>query len=1510
MQRLGQNNIYQKYLGSRPIVKVYKGSDIIADYTTSYVPPVDWQDIRKDCPENSIALYAAHGTVTTPNYTIEKVTGPTKYTKVGNPTINNGVVSGFSANDYITTSSVFPFNTASNWTIVIKCTTVPRETGNTQQRILSSGGIFLRILGSSWNLYLNEQQPWGGNISDSPFVKLERDGDTLHWYTSGDGVSWSEKTSVTATGLLDEVVKFGGSGSTASWDGSLDLNETYIKVNNQMWFGSQVQLTSANPDIYLESSGTQYIDTGVKADNNTGLLIKASVCSNNYTDNLFVGSRNDSGDTRFSLDFDWSVGGKMIIGYNAYYSTSFSSLGLSAGQDCVCSLNFKNDRAAKVNNTLCKSLEDITLVSQTGSLYMFKWNYSSSYPYTGKIYNLQISQGSSIIRHFVPVPAGLGIGNFTVPSNGMWDIVEQKFYPNLGTGNFTYGGADNSTTYDNLGFIATCAGGYKVFIDGNQYGSTYTSGSKCSIVWSSANITTGRSILTPTNLIAHKVWVVPATTGNNITGFHCSKVAASGNEQQGILWAHYNLTNSLTTSLYDYGNYWQPNLFAITAKNNVLHKSQHIDCLINQSSDLGNNCSRYIEYLPKFNSPHETSIVDLQVRSATAKLKSVTLIGNATYSLKWHSFQGSTGLEEIKTVKPMTTTTNPYLALYNNQSIKKLPDVDYSNAEDLGDFLTNAIALEDTILDVRAATKLNKIGCYGSSQYFMSGFKGLRVSNEAPFDNNTSPKVNVSYTGMDRNALVQLFNDLPYNNGYTVVGSPTIVGGLISSFALANYLSVSNNTIDNEFEFYTKLNPATSNPSGQVNMMLFDGYGFGIFAFANGSIVLQIKDTDGNYRVATLGTTSDTIYVKSIVTPTKVEVYTSSDGNTYTLKSTLNYAITSLLNKDFWIGRTSNSYTGSIDLNNTYIKVNGITWFKGSATRQLDTTATNVGGVTINNGVASGFSSSKYISYTSKFTQTNYNNFISNGQFIVCFKTPATLVEEQLIYIPTGGTYAGLFTRSNGNLVWQISGTDYRVSVGTGTLSANTTYWCKGVLSNNTAEIFLSTDGINYTSYNTLDLTGMSTPATYDDYIKIGVDGLFSRACASYSIDLNNTSITIGNSKIFAGMIPMTKSIDCSYCTGAGALTNEDKAIVSNKNWSLTADVAPTSTLTFYVPQGSNVNVNGTDYTPTYVNNQWSVVVTLNTDSTYSYTVSKTGYLSDSGSGILDGNIAITLVAVTGTGASFNFNNTGYDKILVEPGTEVSYAASQSGYISYYGSQVIYEDTELKMAYLIVNIDPTPDTVTINGISGDKLLFLDNTTFNYTVVATKTNYQTLTLTGTITTDATLYEYMEGAVIFESSTPGTYTLTLTEATPCEIHVVGAGAGGGYYQIGMWSGKGGGSGCYANGSDTLSAGTYTLVVGAGSSKSSSGNIAAGGTTYISYDNTTIMSASGGKSHAYNSEGEGGTDVYSSLSISQLYIGQNASSTTGGASMYNGYGKGGNGGQTSAENGVNGYIKITTM
>ena len=70
---------------------------------------------------------------------------------------------------------------------------------------------------------------------------------------------------------------------------------------------------------------------------------------------------------------------------------------------------------------------------------------------------------------------------------------------------------------------------------------------------------------------------------------------------------------------------------------------------------------------------------------------------------------------------------------------------------------------EDYVLDLSNCTALNKIAAIQTAR-----FTGLRVSSSATFGGAT-PQINVSYTGMDRTALVQLFNDLPTVSGGQVI---------------------------------------------------------------------------------------------------------------------------------------------------------------------------------------------------------------------------------------------------------------------------------------------------------------------------------------------------------------------------------------------------------------------------------------------------------------------------------------------------------------------------------------------------------------------------------------------------------------------------------------------------------------------------------------------------------------------------------------------------------------------
>lgn len=273
-----------------------------------------------------------------------------------------------------------------------------------------------------------------------------------------------------------------------------------------------------------------------------------------------------------------------------------------------------------------------------------------------------------------------------------------------------------------IGFIATITGGYSVDIDGEHY-ADYNSEAQFSMAdWSEYSATDGYAIDYPTGATkAHIIDIYPQTNGNNITAFKCMRVAESGNEEQGVLWAHLNLTNTINLArgfAYDGGNN-NPLMEALTAKNNLVKVNGLSVCFYNNTS---------LSYVPTIDGQNNTmEIYGLFYRTAIKKV-------------------------DIKNLK----FAEGSIAFYSCYNLEELPKgIDYSDATNMSYFLFYNYALKDTVLDVSAATGLTRIGLNGTT-----GIKGLRVSNSAPFSSST-PQIDIRETGLDRTALVQLFNDLP-----------------------------------------------------------------------------------------------------------------------------------------------------------------------------------------------------------------------------------------------------------------------------------------------------------------------------------------------------------------------------------------------------------------------------------------------------------------------------------------------------------------------------------------------------------------------------------------------------------------------------------------------------------------------------------------------------------------------------------------------------------------------------
>lgn len=303
-----------------------------------------------------------------------------------------------------------------------------------------------------------------------------------------------------------------------------------------------------------------------------------------------------------------------------------------------------------------------------------------------------------------------------------------------------------------IGFIATATDGYSVKIDGIDY-DDYTSNEQFSIAdWTDYTATEGYAIDYPTGATkAHIIDIYPQTENESINTFHCARIVESSEEEQGVLWAHFNLTNSI--NLYQgfgrYNYYKQPLMQACTAKNNTL-KLSGIDSLFLRATSL--------TYVPILDCQN-ISMTAYGVFYQTSAIKEVRF-ENTNFTTMQYLFYVS-GIERVKgslNTPNCTTFSGAFQSCYN---LKSFPKLNFTSATNANLVLFDDTSLEDIVLDTSEGVNLTKIGTYATAPRFMGGLKGLRVSNQAPFNNATPPQINVSRTGLDRNALVQLFNDLP-----------------------------------------------------------------------------------------------------------------------------------------------------------------------------------------------------------------------------------------------------------------------------------------------------------------------------------------------------------------------------------------------------------------------------------------------------------------------------------------------------------------------------------------------------------------------------------------------------------------------------------------------------------------------------------------------------------------------------------------------------------------------------
>lgn len=174
---------------------------------------------------------------------------------------------------------------------------------------------------------------------------------------------------------------------------------------------------------YLESTGRQYIDTNLAF--NTLYTYDVSVSYNNLSETYAMGI----------------VGATcMYVGVDNTLFTTYSNNNINGDRLPYIvgnRVNYVLKNGSQTIDTVEVSTHTITRISPR-NVYLFALNFqtTNAAAWFGKtkMYYYKVMQGETVIQHFIPC--------YRKADNvaGMYDVVNDKFYTNAGTGNFIVGG--------------------------------------------------------------------------------------------------------------------------------------------------------------------------------------------------------------------------------------------------------------------------------------------------------------------------------------------------------------------------------------------------------------------------------------------------------------------------------------------------------------------------------------------------------------------------------------------------------------------------------------------------------------------------------------------------------------------------------------------------------------------------------------------------------------------------------------------------------------------------------------------------------------------------------------------------------------------------------------------------------------------------------------------------------------------------------------------------------------
>ena len=302
--------------------------------------------------------------------------------------------------------------------------------------------------------------------------------------------------------------------------------------------------------------------------------------------------------------------------------------------------------------------------------------------------------------------------------------------------------------------VSTGANTYDVYVDGVKQATT-ASGTATTLDWQTLALSSGWDVTYPTALRTHVVRVTPTTSTDTLT--RILNAAITGQADQGCLWIHFELENTIrATSLAGTESSKRNALLeAVTAKGDKITLKTNSTASSSGFYNMFARCVSLVTIPTLASDGQYESGIYIPFRGT--KIKNLKLSNLTPTDL---GFLNDSRIEKIETDKPIsfssgTASGNKAGSL---PTLKNLPPISTKKGENI--VIQNLSSLGDTFIDLSFDDTKKVVRVYGTSTYFCTGVKGLIVSSSAPFDG-ASPQINVSYTGMNRAALVALFNSLP-----------------------------------------------------------------------------------------------------------------------------------------------------------------------------------------------------------------------------------------------------------------------------------------------------------------------------------------------------------------------------------------------------------------------------------------------------------------------------------------------------------------------------------------------------------------------------------------------------------------------------------------------------------------------------------------------------------------------------------------------------------------------------